>query len=209
MSSDFTPAKRGDLVAIVTTERAFYIGQPSTERTRVELAIVRSVSREGVVKAVRYAWDSSPVGKNALPDRGQRTLVIGQDRIDVEAAMAMARAHTWPGHSTVKPFDSIAEATAALRPYLRTSAHATPARPAAITDVPVTGFAELAGVLDQHAADCGWVVERSDRLQEIADGDLRLTPRLRAAIEAAATACALAADTVTLLPGALRADLDV
>lgn len=46
-------AKKGDIVAIETTERTIYIGRPSEGRKEFRLAMVASASREGAVKSVK------------------------------------------------------------------------------------------------------------------------------------------------------------
>lgn len=68
---------------------------------------------------------------------------------------------------------------------------------------------ELAHYLDTGVEEAEALSERARRLEEIADSDLRLTPRLKTAISEAAGACKLAAEAVGELPGTLRSDLDV
>ncbi|SHN46449.1 hypothetical protein [Cryptosporangium aurantiacum] len=68
---------------------------------------------------------------------------------------------------------------------------------------------ELAAYLDTGVEEAEALNERARRLQEIAESDLRLTPRLTTAIQQAETACKLAAEAVGELPGVLRSDLDV
>ncbi|TQS43733.1 hypothetical protein [Cryptosporangium phraense] len=68
---------------------------------------------------------------------------------------------------------------------------------------------ELAAYLDTGVEEAEALSERARRLEEIADSDLRLTPRLKTAISEAAGACKLAAEAVGELPGTLRSDLDV
>lgn len=107
-----TPARRGDLAAVVTTTRDYVIGAPTTERTSVRIGVVTSITREGIVKMVdgRKLWNH------------ERTLVISATRIDVEAALAIAAAHVWPSHTSTMPYASIEEARDALRPALRSPA---------------------------------------------------------------------------------------
>lgn len=125
-STQQTKARRGDLCAVVTTTHSFVIGQGSTEQTTVRLALVSSVTRDGVVKAFRPFWDqagepSSPI--TASPR--EQTLVLSADRIDVTAAITAYCARSWPTapHSTsVRPCDSVDELRELLRPFLTAAA---------------------------------------------------------------------------------------
>ena len=104
----FQPARRGDLAVIVSTTRDYVLGAGASERTAVTVGIVTSITREGIVKMVdgRKLWNH------------QRAFVVPATRIDVEAALAIAAAHVWPGHTSAMPYASVAEARAALRPAL-------------------------------------------------------------------------------------------
>ncbi len=73
----------------------------------------------------------------------------------------------------------------------------------------VNDFFELATFLDDGVEEAERLNDRAKKLQEIADSDLRLTPRLREDIAEASQACGLAADAVGELPSTLRKDLDV
>jgi hypothetical protein len=97
------------------------LGQGVTEATQVDLTVVASVTRGGVVKAVRSAWRGSAIVplERWSPANPQINLV-SQERIDVDGAMEAARNHTWPGHpDQPMPFDSLDEARTALLPFLR------------------------------------------------------------------------------------------
>lgn len=112
-------AKRGDLVAIVTTERTYVTGQESTERTRVALAVVTSVTRGGVVKAARTEYGGTLDLTRPDPRRG--VLIVPAAMVDVDRAMAEYGTRRYPSapHSTmVPPFDSVEECRAFLRPFL-------------------------------------------------------------------------------------------
>lgn len=106
-------ARKGDLVAIERTTRDYTIGQGSQERTEVQLAMVESVDRNGIVKSYRtVGWGDELVSDNAVkidPIR-EKTLVGSQDRVDVRAALEAAKQHTWPDTTQPKAYDSVEEA---------------------------------------------------------------------------------------------------
>lgn len=110
-------AKRGDLAALIAVRHDYVIGQPTSQRTTVEIHEVTSVTREGAVKAVRRLDSdySTPIERcHGVTQR----LLIPAAVIDKPAAVQTILAHTWPGHESMKPYDSIEEARAALRPHL-------------------------------------------------------------------------------------------
>lgn len=102
-------AKRGDLAVIVSTDRTFIIGQPAQERTRVECGVVRSITRDGLVRKVETVWGG------LIEPRGQ-VLIAPAATIDVEVAMQIAREHHWPNHpGQPMPWDSVRECKESLR----------------------------------------------------------------------------------------------
>jgi hypothetical protein len=113
-------AKRGDLVAIVTTSTDYVIGAERTERTRVILAIVTSVTRDGVVKAARTEYGGTLDLTRPRADR--HVLIVPAGTVDVPAVMtsyAERRYPTAPHSSMVPPFSSVEECrtfVAAFRP---------------------------------------------------------------------------------------------
>jgi hypothetical protein len=103
------PAKRGDIAVIVTERRDCHIGKSSTIRTEVEVTEVTSVTREGAVKAVRFARRGAPSIPVArlMP---HTTYVVPRAEFDVASALDAARAHHWPNHpDQPKHFDSLDE----------------------------------------------------------------------------------------------------
>lgn len=120
-------ARRGDLCAVVTTSRDYVIGQTSTERTSVVLAVVAGVSREGVVKFVRPIWNGTgpTEARNPVRTPMERTYVIASGTIDTDAAIAAYAARRYPTapHSDmVPPLDSLDALRELLRPFLVESA---------------------------------------------------------------------------------------
>lgn len=111
-------ARRGDLAVLVCTRRDFVIGQGTTERTAADVVQVTSVTRQGLVKAVRSCWTDScsvPLERWSFP--GPEVYLVSQDRIDVVAAMELARQHSWPGHpNQPMPFESLEAVRQALAP---------------------------------------------------------------------------------------------
>lgn len=110
-------ATRGDLVIVQQTHNDFVIGQGLTTRETFEVGVVTSVTREGVVKRFRSSWLDSE--QRADLRRNARFLIASAAIIDVRAALETAKAHVWDAeHPYPKPYDSLAEAQAALRPHL-------------------------------------------------------------------------------------------
>ena len=109
---DFQAAKRGDLCLIVEDRRDVFIGQEAREYVAAVVGVVAGIDRLGYVKRYSSTWG----GVCAIPARA-RALVVSKAAIDVTAAFEAAKAHTWPGHTTPKPFDSIDEAREFLRPF--------------------------------------------------------------------------------------------
>jgi hypothetical protein len=85
----------------------------------------------------------------------------------------------------------------------------TPSQEAPMTAEEPQDMQELAHYLDTGVEEAEALAERARRLEEIADADLRLTPRLTNAIREAGQACLLASQAVAELPAVLRSDLDV
>lgn len=109
-------ARRGDVFAVVSTERTWYIGQANDERVRVDVGQVTSCTRDGFVKAAvdcrGYQLTSWATG---------RVLVIPADKVSPDDVLRVAREHHYEGHpGQPKPFDSPEELREALRPHLVT-----------------------------------------------------------------------------------------
>lgn len=116
-------AKRGDLAVIVTTSHDYVIGTGRTVRESAELVTVTSVTRDGVVKAVRDY--SGSVRDLTRPSAGRRVLVLPAATVDATAAVtayAERRYPSAPHSSMVPPFGSVDEARSFLRPFLVSAA---------------------------------------------------------------------------------------
>ncbi len=114
-------AKRGDLAVVVRTQRDFYQDRPTVTRTEVTFGVVTSITRDGVAKSFRDAWDH--VGPVKL--YGNETVyIVPRVETDVDAAMRTAREHVFPNSDTPMPFGSLDEAKDVLRPLRRESAPA-------------------------------------------------------------------------------------
>jgi hypothetical protein len=108
-------AKRGDLAVIVSHISDFVIGQPMTTHDQVEVCVVTSVTRDGVIKAVRRASWAITIEMRRLV-HPHETYVVPQADVDVEAAMETAAANPWPTSGTPgKYYDSLDEVKAMLR----------------------------------------------------------------------------------------------
>lgn len=109
-------ARRGD-IAVLETGRSY--GGPDG-RTGFAVTVVASITRSGVVKAVKdLRWGdgvhAQPLGRICGL---QRLHLIPQADIDVNGAVATARAHTWPGHTQPMDYASLEEVREALRPHM-------------------------------------------------------------------------------------------
>lgn len=109
-------AKRGDLAVIeVVTSYARNSG-PTQYATRYRVAVVTSVTRAGEVKAIQIdGCAPQPVARIV---GFQRLHLLPKNRVDVAAAQEAARAHAWPGGQPSRPFESLDDVRAALRPCL-------------------------------------------------------------------------------------------
>lgn len=111
-------ARRGDLVAIVSTRTTYTIGQPTTTKEEVELAVVDGVTREGKVRTVRDVYGSE---KRRI-DRWvgfRQCLVIERERVDVDGAMDGYADHRYvEGKPGVRPFSSVDECREFVRRFL-------------------------------------------------------------------------------------------
>jgi hypothetical protein len=125
-TTTFTPAKRGDLVIIVQQHRDYVIGTGSVESTTCEIGIISSVTRAGAVKAYRSPrYRHEPGGGQSVPLAylpRATALLVPAASIDLEAALSVAEEHCWYGDGrefdSYRPFDSVDEVRAALKPCL-------------------------------------------------------------------------------------------
>lgn len=111
------PAKRGDLVTVTKYSRIAVVGGPGYETESTEIGVVTSVGRDGYMKAFRRC---DAQNADLCSRVGAATYrVFPKATTDVEGALAMARAHEWPGGYSARPFGSLAEALTALQPFLK------------------------------------------------------------------------------------------
>lgn len=113
-----TPAKRGDLVALVVTEFTTAADFSRTAKQRVRLATVTSVTREGVVKSAqtpdRFFY------RSRIDAPRYTVALIPADKVDTTAALeayAQRRYPTAPTSSQIPPFDDLQAARAFLAPF--------------------------------------------------------------------------------------------
>lgn len=112
-------ARRGDLVIVQrSTLQGTRDGRGQTVH-RFTAARVTSITRDGIVKA--FQEHSSPIPYQVKHEpRSTRYHIIPQEKIDVEAALATARANPWnaAGGHLGKPYYSLAEVRDAMKPHM-------------------------------------------------------------------------------------------
>jgi hypothetical protein len=109
-------ARRGDIAVLVTERRTFYVGRGATVHTDVEIVQVTSITRAGVVKAVRHAGSDRIMPVALLPRH--TVYVVSAAEFNIAAVLESARAHCWPGHpNRVKSYASLEEARDMLREH--------------------------------------------------------------------------------------------
>lgn len=117
-----TRARRGDVVAVVSTDSSVSVEHGLVERQRVELRKVVGITRDGLV--ARTETDYGQVIQRKHEEWKRPTyLVIPQDTVDVDALLAAYEEHQWPGaedrgYRHTMPFDSVDECRAFVRPFL-------------------------------------------------------------------------------------------
>ena len=110
--------RRGDL-AVIERVRIDHARTGRTETTEFAIMLVSNLTRDGHVKAVKDIRWGDDVHTQPI-DRMlgfQRAHIVGQDEIDVPAAIATARAHTYPGSTTPRDYASLDDVREALRPH--------------------------------------------------------------------------------------------
>lgn len=140
-SSDDKPtmASRGDLVVVVQHYRDWVRGEEPREYDTYTVGTVTSVTRDGTVKMFSEAGRAREPDLRGQADRGGglprtgfvRAYVMSSAKIDVAGALATAACRTWDGHATTRPYETLAEVQAALRPHLRTEPTCEPLHEAA------------------------------------------------------------------------------
>jgi hypothetical protein len=138
-------AKRGDLVVFEENHRDYVIGSDNREYATFTVGVVTSVTRDGHVKMWRRAgsfdqgkdWRGQPDRGEAAPTRMVRSYVMSATEIDVAGALATAACHVWitdTAHEDhAKPYDTLAEVKAALKPHLKKGYRWLAMRDAAVT----------------------------------------------------------------------------
>jgi hypothetical protein len=109
-----TPARRGAVALLVSPHREPLTGG-GPDAVHVELIVIRSVTRDGRVRAYEEMW---PGGRSVrvATTAWKISSLVDVSMLDPDRAVAIARAHTYPGHRQVCPWTSLAEARAALSP---------------------------------------------------------------------------------------------
>lgn len=111
-------AKRGDIAVIVTERRDSYINGPTQVRTEVEIKVITSITREGLVKAVRGLGSDSPAYPfEQFHARRVALYIVSAAEFDVAGAIESARKHTYPNSDTPRAYDSLTEAKDMLRAH--------------------------------------------------------------------------------------------
>lgn len=106
-------SNRGDLIVVAERRRTSYIGKSSEGRIEIRVGVITNITRDGKAKKWRAAGSSVAVPIPA----GATTRVESKENIDVDAAIKVAEAHTYPGHDDQPmPWDNINDVRAALRP---------------------------------------------------------------------------------------------
>lgn len=122
-TAELANPRRGDLVVIAQEHSAHYTKGGARTYTTFEIGVITSVSRDGQIKAFRSAYNLNEPG-------GGEPIIIARlagvtstpyfpaSKIDVQSALKTAYEHRWPGGQPCRPFDSLDEVRAALRPLL-------------------------------------------------------------------------------------------
>lgn len=109
-------ARKGDLAVVERTSRTYTIGKPTEENIQVEIGVVTSTDRIGKITSYSTHADGSYPRK--IDHMREKVLKLEAERVDVPAAIAAAKAHTYPNSDTPKPYASLKEATEAVKPHL-------------------------------------------------------------------------------------------
>ena len=117
-------AKRGDLVVVTRHHTDYTIGQGTREYELSKLGIVARITRDGLVKYVRVPFsqeDDNP-REQIVDTARERCLLVPQSDVDIAAVMTAYKARGWNGTTQIRPFDSIADARAFVRPFRKSYA---------------------------------------------------------------------------------------
>lgn len=121
MPKSITPtrqAKRGDLVVIERAHKDYCAGEGIVEYSLLKLGIVRSVTREGMVKAadVPFTTEASLLTKI---DTYHTCYIVPAQSVDVPAVMEAYKHHTYDGDTQVQPFNDLDDVREFVRPFLK------------------------------------------------------------------------------------------
>jgi hypothetical protein len=112
--TSFQPAHRGDLAVIVANH-------PDLGYQTVEITEVTSITRDGLVKAIRDTWDTTRPLARVLGV--EQVLVVPKTEVDAAAVMKAAKAHTWPDHpNQPRHYESLDEVRALMAEHRQGSA---------------------------------------------------------------------------------------
>jgi hypothetical protein len=149
-------ARRGDLVVIHHHHGDRPLRGEPHEYDTFTVGVVTSVTRQGQVRLVKEAGHVDQPGWRGQPDRGtpprsaglKQIFVASSRTIDTDGALATATCHTWPHTAGVRPYASLDDARAALRPHLRTQ----------------PGWEQLHDAAEKHAAarQAAWAAYLAD-----------------------------------------------
>ncbi|CAO5187591.1 conserved hypothetical protein [Frankia sp. AiPs1] len=108
------PARRGHVALLLSPHWEPLTGG-GPDAVHIELIVIRSVTRDGRVRAYEEMW---PGGRPTLVAHMAWNIldVIDASVLDPDRAVEIARARTYPDSSQVRRWSSLAEARADLRP---------------------------------------------------------------------------------------------
>jgi hypothetical protein len=107
-------ARRGDLIVVHTHQREL----GGYDHFRV--GVVTNITRDGLVKKVQIDGNCAPIPLDCVGVDIRAYWIQPQDEIDVQAALATAATNPWTHNADLKgkPYDTLDEVKAALRPHL-------------------------------------------------------------------------------------------
>jgi hypothetical protein len=110
--------RRGDL-AVIERTRTDYARTGRTETTEYAVMLVSNVTRDGAAKAVKdIRWGDDVHTQRLDQMLGLRKiLIVSKGEIDVPAAIATVRTHTYPNSTTPRDYESLDDVRAALAPH--------------------------------------------------------------------------------------------
>lgn len=112
-------ARRGDL-AVIERRTSMAMVHGRTEQTYAyAVVLVTSVTRTGGVKAVReIQWGNDVAVQPVARIMGLESIrIISKDVVNVPEVIAHVQTHTYPGHNTPMPYESLQAVRDAIRPF--------------------------------------------------------------------------------------------